>query len=134
MSMDKGSLNKVILIGRLGSNPELKYLPQSEQAVARFSIATSESRKDKEDHTEWHKIVVWGKTAEYCEKYITKGQRICVIGKLRTRDWEKDGVKHYITEVNADRVISLGEKQQSQNQGGGEEATATTADDENIPF
>jgi len=118
MSMDKGSLNKVILIGRLGGNPELKYIPQSEMAVARFSLATSESRKDKDDHTEWHKIVVWGKTAEYCEKYVTKGQRICVIGKLRTRDWEKDGVKHYITEVNADRVISLGEKRESQNQGG----------------
>ena len=118
MSMDKGSLNKVILIGRLGSNPELKYLPQSEQAVARFSIATSESQKDKEDHTEWHKIVVWGKTAEYCEKYVTKGQRICVIGKIRTRDYEKDGVRHYITEVNADQVVSLGEKREAQSQGG----------------
>ena len=131
--MDKNSLNKVILIGRLGGNPELKYLPQSEMAVARFNIATSESRKDKEDHTEWHKIVVWGKIAEYCEKYVAKGQRICVIGKLRTRDYEKDGAKHYITEVNADQVISLGEKRESQSQN--EESTAgATPDDENIPF
>ena len=127
--MDKNSLNKVILIGRLGGNPELKYLPQSEMAVARFSIATSESRKDKEDHTEWHKIVVWGKTAEFCEKYLTTGQRVCIEGKNRTRDWEKDGVKHYITEVNADRVISLGEKQQAQSQGG-----QAQHDDNDVPF
>jgi single-strand DNA-binding protein len=104
------SLNKVQLIGNLGKDPELKYTP-SGVAVATFSIATSESWKDQEgnqqEKTEWHNIVAWRKLAEICGEYLKKGKKVYLEGKLQTRNYEKDGVKRYITEIVADQLIML---------------------------
>lgn len=104
------SLNKVQLIGNLGKDPELKYTP-SGVAVATFSIATSESWKDQEgnqqEKTEWHNIVAWRKLAEICGEYLKKGKKVYLEGKLQTRNYEKDGIKRYITEIVADQLIML---------------------------
>ncbi len=106
------SVNKVILVGRLGQNPEVRYTP-SGAAVANFSIATSETWVDKsgqkQDKTEWHRIVVWGKTAENCSQYLTKGRQVYVEGRLQTRQWQdKDGQTKSTTEIQAQTVQFLG--------------------------
>ncbi len=106
-----GGVNKVILIGNLGANPELKYLP-SGQAVCEMRLATSESYTDKQgqrqERTEWHRVVVWGKTAENCSQYLSKGRQVYVEGRLQTRSWDdKDGNKRYTTEVVANQVVFL---------------------------
>lgn len=106
------SVNKVIILGRLGQDPELKYTP-SGTAVCNFSLATSESWTDKsgqkQEKTEWHRIVVWGKLAELCNQYLTKGRQAFIEGKLQTRSWEdKDGSKRYATEVLASTVQFIG--------------------------
>lgn len=110
-----GSLNKVILIARLGRDPEMRYTP-SGQAVANFSVATDESYTSKDgqkvEKTEWHRIVVWGKQAEFCGNYLAKGRLVYVEGKLETRKWtDKDGAEKYTTEVKADRVLGLDSRQ-----------------------
>ncbi len=115
---DINSLNKVILIGRLGQNPELRYLPQTDRAVARFTLATNEryfklNTNESETRTEWHRIVVWGKLAEFCEKYLTQGKQIYLEGKLRTRSWQdKEGNKRYTTEIEARNIIFLGKREE----------------------
>jgi len=96
--------NKAIIIGHLGKDPELR--PVGDSSVCNFTIATSEKHKDKET-TEWHRIVAWGKTAELCGQYLKKGSQVCVEGKLQTRMWEKDGTKHYATEIVAQTVTFL---------------------------
>lgn len=105
------SVNKVILIGHLGSNPEVRYMP-SGQAVANFNVATNENWKDKtgqdQERTEWHRIVVWGKLAELCKEYLSKGRQVYIEGRLQTREWEKDGIKRNTTEVIANTVQFLG--------------------------
>ncbi len=104
-----GSMNKVILIGRLGQDPKLSYTT-SGQAVAEFSVATDESyQKDGQwvDSTEWHRVKVWREKAERCANSLSKGRLVLVEGKLQTRQWEKDGQKHYMTEVIATRVAGL---------------------------
>lgn len=106
------SINKVILVGRLGQDPELKYTP-SGMAVCNFSIATSENWTDKsgqkQERTEWHRIVVWGKLAEISGKYLAKGRQAYVEGQLQTRSWEaQDGQKRYTTEIVAKNVQFLG--------------------------
>lgn len=106
-----GSLNKVLLIGRLGRDPDLRYTA-SGQPVANFSMATDESYTNKEgqkvERTEWHRIVVWGRQAEFCGNYLTKGRLVYVEGKLETRKWQdKDGQDKYTTEIKADRVVGL---------------------------
>lgn len=110
------SVNKVMVLGRLGKDPELKHTP-SGQAVCNFSIATSEKYKKKdgsqEEKTEWHNIVVWGKLAEICNQYLKKGSQAFVEGKLSTRSWEKDGVKRYSTETIANNVQFIGGKNDS---------------------
>jgi len=114
---DINSLNKVILIGHLGGNPEVRYLPQTERAVARFSLATNErffnpNTNESSDRTEWHRIVAWGKLAEFCEKYLIQGKQIYIEGKLRTRSWQdKEGNKRYTTEVNAQSIVLLGKRE-----------------------
>jgi single-strand DNA-binding protein len=107
----KGTLNKVMLIGRLGADPELKYTPNG-AAVLSLSIATNTSWKDQEgkaqEKTEWHRVSVWRKTAEVVNQYAKKGSRIYVEGKLTTRSWtDKDGVKRYSTEIQADQIQFL---------------------------
>jgi single-strand DNA-binding protein len=105
-------VNKVILIGNLGRDPELRYL-QSGQAVASFSLATTEvffnREKEKKERTEWHRIEVWGKAAENCAQYLSKGRTVYVEGRLQTREWEdKEGQKRRTTEVVAQTVQFLG--------------------------
>ncbi|MDC1175709.1 single-stranded DNA-binding protein [Bacteriovoracaceae bacterium] len=105
-------INKVILIGRLGQDPELKYTPGG-AAVANFSMATSESWSDKsgqkQERTEWHRIVVWGKLAELCNQYLAKGRQAFIEGSLQTRSWEdQQGQKKYTTEIVAKNVQFLG--------------------------
>ncbi len=105
------SLNKVMLIGNLGSDPVKRYT-QSGAAVVNFNIATNErwTGKDgnRQERTEWHKIVVWGAQAENCEKYLSKGRSVFVEGRLQTRDWDdKDGNKRYTTEIVANNVVFL---------------------------
>ncbi len=105
------SVNKVLLIGRLGQDPELKYTP-SGTPVCNFSLATSENWADKngqkQERTEWHRVVVWGKLAELCNKYLAKGRQAYIEGSLQTRSWEKDGQKKYTTEINAKTIQFLG--------------------------
>jgi len=105
-------VNKVILIGRLGQDPEVRYTP-SGQAVANFTMATSENwtGKDgqKQERTEWHRIVVWGRLAELCKDYLRKGRQVYIDGKLQTRSWDdKEGKKRYTTEIVANTVQFLG--------------------------
>ena len=105
-------VNKAILIGNLGRDPELRYT-QSGQAVTNFSLATSENWTDKNgertEKTEWHRIVAWGKTAELCAQYLSKGRPVYIEGRLQTRDWEdKEGVKRQTTEIVANTVQFLG--------------------------
>lgn len=106
------SVNKVILIGNLGQDPEIKHTPSGD-AVCNFSIACNESwTKDGEKHekTEWVRIVAWRKIAELCGQYLKKGRQVYVEGKLQTRQYEKDGDKRYITEVVINQVVFLGAK------------------------
>ena len=107
-------VNKVLLVGNLGQDPELRYLPTS-AAVCQFSIATTRTRKDefypgrKEGHTDWHRIKVWGDLGEMCARYLAKGMLVYVEGRLENRDWmdKQTQKKRYITEVVASRVIPL---------------------------
>lgn len=105
-------VNKAILIGNLGRDPELRYT-QSGQAVASFTLATSESWTDKsgerKERTEWHRISAWGKVGELCAQYLSKGRTVYVEGRIQTRDWEdKEGNKRQTTEINAQTVQFLG--------------------------
>ena len=107
-----GSVNKVILVGNLGRDAELRYTPGG-AAVATLNLATTEVWNDRnnqrQEKTEWHRIVLWGKTAESLQEYLTKGKQIYVEGRLQTRQWDdKDGNKRYTTEIKADRVTLLG--------------------------
>lgn len=105
------SVNKVILVGSLGRDPELRYL-QSGEAVANLSLATSEKYKDKQgqqqEATEWHRISFFGRLAEVCGQYLKKGSLVYVDGSIRTRKYQKDGVDHYATEIRGDRMQMLG--------------------------
>jgi single-strand DNA-binding protein len=106
------SVNKVILVGRLGQNPEVRYTP-SGAAVANFSVATNESWNDKagqkQERTEWHRVVVWGKLAELCNQFLAKGRQVYLEGRLQTRQWQdKDGQTKYTTEIQAQTVQFLG--------------------------
>ena len=108
-----GSMNKVILIGRLGRDPELSYTPNG-QARCKFSIATDEGYRDRQtgqrvEKTEWHNIVAWRQTAEFCGNYLSKGRLVMVEGKLQTRKWQDQntGQDRYMTEIVADNVQGL---------------------------
>lgn len=120
-------MNKAIIVGRLGQDPEVRYTPQG-NAVANFSVATTEKWKtdsgEKKERTEWHRIVAWRKLAEIIGEYLTKGALVYLEGKLQTRSWEdKDGNKKYTTEIVADTMEMLGGGQKRANK-----------DDEDIPF
>jgi single-strand DNA-binding protein len=138
-------INKVILVGRLGKDPEVKAIGQG-STVAQFSIATSENWVDKsgqkQERTEWHRIVTWGKLAEICGRHLNKGRQVYVEGKLQTRQWEdQQGQKKYMTEVVASTVQFLGSVEgraamgagaESESQDFGPEPSFDTADE--IPF
>ena len=108
-------INKVILIGRLGSDPEVRYTP-SGVAVANFSVATSEEWKnkdtgEKQERTEWHRIVAWRRLGEICGEYLSKGRQVYVEGRIQTRSWDdKDGNKKYMTEIVASDIQFLGSR------------------------
>ena len=141
-------VNKVILVGNLGKDPEVRHL-ENGAAVANFSIATTESYKDKngnrQDQTEWHNIVLWRGLAEIAEKYLRKGNQVYIEGKLRTRSWQdKDGNTRYTTEVVGDNMTMLGSRGSSDNSApppstANEPKSSGTAnleneDDDDLPF
>ncbi|MBC7792423.1 MAG: single-stranded DNA-binding protein [Clostridia bacterium] len=118
-----GGVNKVILVGNLGADPEVRYTP-SGQPVANFRIATSESWMDKagqkQERTEWHRIVAWGKLAELCGEYLAKGRQVYIEGKLQTRQWDdRDGQKKFSTEIQAQNITFLGGNREGGAGGGG---------------
>ena len=116
-------VNKAILVGNLGRDPEMRHTPNG-QAVVNFTLATSENWTDKsgerQERTEWHRIVVWGKTAEMCNQYLSKGRTVYIEGRIQTREWEdKDGNKRYTTEINAQTVQFIGPRTDGGGGGGG---------------
>jgi single-strand DNA-binding protein len=142
-------INKVIIVGRLGQDPEMRYMPDG-TAVCNFSVATSENWTDKQtgekkEKTEWHRIVAWRGLGELCGKYLAKGRQVYIEGKLQTRSWEKDGITRYSTEIVASTVEFLGGRSdagaprqagggnQMVDQGYPEPPMADTQDDD-IPF
>jgi single-strand DNA-binding protein len=109
--MSKGTVNKVMLIGRLGADPEVRYVP-SGSAVANFNLATNRSFKDKEgkiqDQTEWHRIVAWSRLAEFAKQYLRKGMRVYIEGRLQYRDWQdQNGTKRNATDIIANDIQML---------------------------
>ena len=145
-----GSVNKVILVGNLGRDAELRYTPGG-AAVSTINMATTETWNDKsgqrQEKTEWHRVVLWGKQAESLTEYLTKGKQIYVEGRLQTRQWDdKDGNKRYTTEIRGDRIVLLsgggGGRSMSIDRGGdgvavghpaGPESSEPLTDDD-IPF
>jgi single-strand DNA-binding protein len=141
-----GTVNKVILVGNLGRDAELRYTPAG-AAVATLSLATTEVWNDKggqrQEKTEWHRVVLWGKQAETLNEYLMKGKQIYVEGRLQTREWnDKDGNKRYTTEIRGDRVVLLGGGGGGRREGAGrmpQEAAephepAVPVTDDDIPF
>lgn len=116
------SVNKVILLGNLTRDPEVKYTPQG-TAVAQIGIATNERFKDKagewQDRPEYHSIVAWQRLAEIAGEYLKKGSKVYIEGRLQTRSWEKDGAKHYKTEIVANDLVLLGGRGESSGEEGG---------------
>ncbi len=115
-------VNKAIILGRLGRDPELRYL-QNGQPVCKLNIATSRKYTNKNnesvEETEWHRVSVWGKQAEHCNNFLTKGREVYVEGRLRTSSYDKDGQKHYTTEIVADAVQFIGGRGEGGGGGGG---------------
>ena len=121
--MAKGTVNKVILVGRLGADPDIRYSPNG-VAVAKFSLATNDyvsagAEGNREERTEWHRIVTFGKTAEFCANYLAKGRQVYVEGSIRTSQWDDpQGQKRYSTEIIAREIQLLGSAEgQGQSQG-----------------
>ncbi|AEH45805.1 single-strand binding protein [Thermodesulfatator indicus DSM 15286] len=134
------SVNKVILIGRLGADPEVRYTPDG-QPVSTFNLATSERWTDKngqrQERTVWHRIVAFGKLAEICGEYLSKGRQVYIEGRLQTRSYEdRDGIKRYVTEIVAVNMQMLGRRDEHGNSGG--DSSETFPDepppDEDLPF
>jgi single-strand DNA-binding protein len=149
-------VNKVIIVGNLGRDPEVRYTPDG-TAVANFSVATSDQWTDKQtgekkERTEWHRIVAWRRLGEICGEYLSKGRQVYVEGKLQTRSWEQDGVTRYTTEIIASDVQFIGGRggaagpgAQGGTQGGGQgrgqsadqgypEPPMADTQDDDIPF
>ena len=132
--MQKGSVNKVVIVGHIGADPETRFTP-SGTAVANFNLATNESRKTSEgeyqDHTEWHSCVLFGNRAEFAGKYLKKGQLVYLEGRLQTRSWEDDsGTKKYRTEVIGNEITMLGKKVGT----GGSSKEGNDTSDDDLPF
>lgn len=130
-------INKVILIGYLGKDPEVKYT-QSGMVVANFSVATTERWKDKsgemQDHTEWHNIVAWGKLGEICGEYLVKGRQVYIEGKIQTEKWQdKDGNDRYTTKIVANEMKMLGKGEQQKTDHRQDDSPPMPGDDD-VPF
>lgn len=128
-------LNKVMIIGRLGRDPEMRYTPNGRPVTA-FSVAVNRSwiagDGDKREETEWFNVVAWGNLAEICKQHLRKGQTVYVEGRLQTRGWEDpEGKKHYRTEIVANEMIMLSDKRESGDEPFGE---AAAAEEEEFPF
>ena len=134
-------INKAILIGRLGKDPEARYTPDGTM-VTNFNLATDEQWKDKNGEkvqkTEWHRIVTFGKLAEICGNYLAKGKLVFIEGRIQTRSWEdKDGVKRFTTEIVASDMKMLDSKGQAKTEGSSPEAVSTSSGggpEEDVPF
>lgn len=143
-------VNKVILLGRLGKDPEVRTL-ENGAVVANFSLATSETYRDKttgerKENTEWHNIVLWRNPAEIAAKYLKKGDQCYIEGKLRTRSWQKEGVTRYTTEIIGDSITLLGSRKDSgpapgadasgsyQERPSGESRPASESASDDLPF
>ena len=114
--MASRGVNKAVILGNVGDDPSIRYMPNG-KAVANFTVATSESWKDqqgqKQERTEWHRVVVWGKLAELCGKYLAKGRQVYVEGRLKTRKWQdNNGQDRYTTEIQGDNLQMLGGRNQ----------------------
>ena len=140
MGQGRGSVNKVILIGRLGADPELKFTP-SGRANTNISVATNRRWKNQEgqfqEKTEWHRVVAWGKMAEVVGEYLKKGSNVYIEGRLQTRSWDDDnGVKRYITEIVLEDMEMLGGAGGGQQSGGGEgaEEPDVPEEEDDLPF
>ena len=140
--MQKNSLNKVILIGNLGQDPEARFTPQG-TAVTNLSIATNESWKDQsgemQDRTEWHRVVMYGRMAETATEYMKKGQMVYVEGRLHTREWEdQNQIKRKTTEIRCDNFTMLGRrsdaKGQAQNNMSSSPSVSNSEVDDDLPF
>jgi single-strand DNA-binding protein len=135
------SVNKVILIGNLGKDPEVKYTPQG-TAVAKITLATNERYKGKDgqwqDRTEWHNVVLWSKLAEIAGQYLKKGSKVYVEGRLETRSWDKDGEKRYATSIVASELVLLGASEKEHGKAGAPARVpnvhGVTVTDDEIPF
>jgi len=144
------SLNKAMIIGRLGQDPEVRYT-QSNTAVATLNVATNERFKDRngefQERTEWHRVVAWGRTAEICQEYLKKGSQVYIEGPIQTREWEdKDGQKRYTTEIKALTLTMLdsrgGNGEGGMNQSSGKKQQSSTVElddsfddmDDDLPF
>lgn len=130
-------LNKVMLIGNLGADPEIKYTPGG-TAVANLRLATAENRKNKdgdwEETTEWHRVVMFGKQAEICKDYLRKGSKIYVEGRLQTRSWDdQNGQKKYSTEIVGSQMMMLDQRQDSSSHASSSRNTGSSGYDEAPP-
>ncbi|MBN2059162.1 MAG: single-stranded DNA-binding protein [Deltaproteobacteria bacterium] len=131
------SVNKVILVGNLGSDPEIRYTP-SGTAVANFSLATNEQwtnkNGEKEEKTEWHKVVAWARLGEICGEYLKKGSPVYIEGRLQTRAWEdREGVKRYTTEIVAQAMQMLGSSRREGGEAGSSEERYPVEEPVSIP-
>jgi len=138
------SVNKVILVGHVGRAPEIRYT-QGGAPVANFTVATNEywtsNTGEKQERTEWHRIVAWGKLAEFCQEYIQKGSYLYIEGRIQTRNYEdRDGVKRYVTEIRANEIGLLDRKPAADAAAGAEPPIDTlppepgTSTDDEVPF
>ena len=137
--MQKNSVNKVILIGNLGQDPESRFTPQG-TAVTSFSVATNESWKSQsgeiKEHTEWHRIEMFGKRAETANEYMRKGNTVYIEGRLKTDEWEdkETGQKRRATKIQCDNFTMLGRRGDGQNQNGGQPSAPASKEDDDLPF
>ena len=137
--MQKNSVNKVILIGNLGQDPESRFTPQG-TAVTSFSVATNESWKSQsgeiKEHTEWHRIEMFGKRAETANEYMRKGNTVYIEGRLKTDEWEdkETGQKRRATKIQCDNFTMLGRRGDNQSQGGGQLSAPASNEDDDLPF
>ena len=142
--MSKGTVNKVILIGRLGADPEIRQTP-SGMSVGNINIATNRVYKDRDgnmqDETTWHRVVLWGKTADLAKEYLQKGARVYVEGRIQNRSWDdQSGQKRYVTEIVCEQMQFLDTRAESSNAGSGFTSPTIEADeppaapDEEVPF
>ena len=124
-------MNRVMLIGRLGKDPEFRYTP-SGVAMAKFTLATDRwKRKGEEQPPDWHRITVWSKLAEICSQYLTKGKMVMIEGRIEYGSYEKDGVKHYTTDIIAENMEMLGRQGESESR---EPSRPAGFQEEDIPF